>query len=102
MKEFKTYVPEFLPDKHPSVVAKQQYKLNFTGNEDLSRVYFTWGIEDLNKDNTSMWDSYNLGAPIIDRDFDPIDKDTFKMLMDFCFQLQAQDFVYPGSTDCWI
>lgn len=49
-----------------------------------------------------MWDSYNLGSPIIDRDFDPIDKDTFSMLMDFCFQLQAKDFVYPGSTDCWI
>jgi len=49
-----------------------------------------------------MWSSRYLGEAVIDRNFNPIEKETFSKLMDFCTDLQAKPFVVPDSVDCWI
>lgn len=100
--EFKTYNEEFVPADHPAQVAKTLYNDMFFGSEDLSRVYFVWGIDDVDISNTSQWDSRDIGEAIIDRNFDPIEKETFQKLMDFCTDLQSKSFVVPDSVDCWV
>lgn len=49
-----------------------------------------------------MWNSRYVGEAVIDRNFNPIEKETFSKLMDFCTDLQAKPFVVPDSVDCWI
>lgn len=85
---FKTYVEEFVPEGHESQIVKNLYNDKFAGAEDLSRVYFVWGIDDINLDKQSLWNSRQIGEPVIDRLFDPLDQKTFSKLFDFCQNLR--------------
>lgn len=49
-----------------------------------------------------MWKSKDIGKAVMDMNFDPIEKDTFGKLMDFCVDLQSQEWVIPDSLDCWV
>lgn len=71
------------------MIIKKLNDNNFHGADDYARVHFVWGIDELVQDNTSMWDSRDLGAPVLDRYFDPLDSDTFSLLIKFCTELQA-------------
>lgn len=99
---FKTYIEEFVPEGHESQIVKKLYNDKFAGAEDLSRVYFVWGIDDINLDQQSLWNSRQVGEPVIDRNFDPLDQKTFSKLFDFCQNLRTQEFVAQGSVDCWV
>jgi IS1 family transposase len=100
--EFKTYVEELVPPEHESQVTKSLFNDKFFGAEDYARIYFVWGVDDIDKEDTSMWISSEIGEPVIDRNFDPIEKETFTKLMEFCTDLQSKSFVVPDSVDCWI
>jgi len=86
--QFKTYIEDFLPEDNPTQITKNLYETQFFGAEDQPRIYFVWGVDDLNTTNTPMWDSRKFGTAVIDRNFNPIEKETFNKLMDFCTELQ--------------
>lgn len=100
--EFKTYIEDFLPEDNEAQITKSLFDKSFYGSEDQPRIYFVWGVEDLNKTNMPLFDSREYGKAEMDKNFDPIEKGTFKSLMDFCDDLKSQSFVAPKSVDCWI
>lgn len=79
--EFKTYTNEFVPPDHPKVITRAIFQNEFYGGtEDKPRVYFIWGVDELDNKDVALWDSKDVGTAVMDMNFDPIEKETFGRL----------------------
>jgi len=61
-----------------------------------------WGVNDIDKSETSMWDPIYIGDAIMDENFDLAPKDAQQSLMDFCEDLIERDFILNREVTCWI
>lgn len=61
---------QFLPDDHPAqeFFNKENYFLGAGANTLEMKLY--WGVKDIDKSKTSMWDAVYIGEPILDESFD--------------------------------
>jgi len=64
-------------------------------------VHFFFGVMDINKEGTSMWDPVNYGEAILDPEFNMARIENQKYLLDFCDDMANLDFSVPNSAKCW-
>jgi hypothetical protein len=57
---------EFIPADHPVMVPLTTLSKNFTAKDEQNlKVQFFIGIEDINYENTSIWNASYIGEPIM-------------------------------------
>ena len=67
-----------------------------------TKIYFVWGIEDVDRSEETAWDVEYLGTPIYDPNFQPWQPESQQYLSDFCDEVEKQTFVEDDDIDCWI
>jgi predicted RND superfamily exporter protein len=57
---------EFIPMDHPIMIPINILNNNFTASdEDKQTVYFFFGIDDINYENTTLWNASYVGEPVM-------------------------------------
>jgi len=94
---------EFLSDDHPLMEIQNVQTANFvSGGVYNMAIDIYWGVEDIDKSDTSMWDPVYIGEAIMDENFDLSPPDAQQSLIDFCTDLPTRDFILNKDVTCWM
>ena len=92
---------QFLPDDHPAqdFFNKESYFLGSGAN--TLEVKLFWGVKEIDKSKTSIWDSGYIGEPVMEEKFDLSSAVAQKSLLEFCDKLPNLEFVENNKASCW-
>ena len=87
-----------MPRDHPLSENKRILTERFAGGAGTTALYIEihFGVLDLDKSETSKWDSEDIGTAILDDNFDISSVESQQSILDLCADLRNQDFVLNG------
>ena len=92
---------EFLPDDHPLTIVTNEMEENFGSSRYVLAVHIYWGVKDIDRYKTTMWDASYAGDVVWDEDFSIYSVEAQQSLLNFCEDLREYSNVLDGEVECW-
>jgi hypothetical protein len=68
-----------------------------SSSDSRSEVNFVWGIEGINREGTSRWDSTDLGVPLFDDKFNLASQEAQLYFIEVCDEIRTWEDVYVNE-----